>query len=159
MEKYYIVLAVMTGIYLGLCAWWDIKDRMIYTFPCMVLTGLWIGYSVMRGVVEPRILMLYIGLFSVLYITFVLTKAWGGGDSDLLLLYGAVYIAQMSGKFSLYDISIQCIGIAIVLIIAAIVGFVEARVKGERLERDSSIAIAPGYAVVISYFMIGGLLR
>jgi len=45
-----------------------------------------------------------------------------------------------------------------VLVIAAVVGFVEARIKGETLESDSSIAIAPGYAVVISYFMIGGFM-
>lgn len=158
MERYHVILAVITGIYLVLCSWWDIKERMIYTFPCSVLTGLWIGYSVMKGEVEPRILMAYIVLFTVLYTTFVLTKVWGGGDSDLLLLYGAVHIAQMSGGFSLYDISSQCIGLAIVLVIAAIVGFVEVRMQGEKLESDSSIAIAPGYAVVISYFMIGGFL-
>ena len=158
MEKCHIILAVITGIYLVLCSWWDIKERMIYTFPCTMLTGLWIGYSIMKGEVEPRILMAYIVLFTVLYTTFVLTKAWGGGDSDLLLLYGAVHIAQMRGGFSLYDISSQCIGLAIVLVIAALVGFIEARVQGEKLECDSSIAIAPGYAVVISYFMIGGFL-
>lgn len=56
------------------------------------------------------------------------------------------------------DISSQCISIAIILLIAAIVGFVEAKVKGEKLEKDSSIAIAPGYAVVISFFMIGGFM-
>lgn len=158
MEKYHIALAVITGIYLLLCSWWDLKDRMIYTFPCTLLTGLWVGYSVMKGEVQPRILMAYIVLFSVLYITFTITKAWGGGDSDLLLLFGAVHLAQMSGGFSLYDISSQCISLAIVLVIAAVVGFVEARIKGETLESDSSIAIAPGYAVVISYFMIGGFM-
>lgn len=158
MEAYHIILAVITGVYLLLCSWWDLKDRMIYTFPCMMLTGLWVGFSIMKGVVEPKILLAYIVLFSVLYITFVLTKAWGGGDSDLLLLFGAVYLAQISGSFSLYDLSKQCIAIAVVLVIAAIVGIVEARLKGETLERDSSIAIAPGYAVVISYFMIGGFL-
>ena len=126
MEAYHIILAVITGVYLLLCSWWDLKDRMIYTFPCMMLTGLWVGFSVMKGVVEPKILLAYIVLFSVLYITFVLTKAWGGGDSDLLLLFGAVYLAQISGSFSLYDISKQCIAIAVVLVIAAIVGIVEA---------------------------------
>ena len=158
METYHIILALITGIYLMLCSWWDLKDRMIYTFPCMMLTGLWVGYSVMKGEVEPKILLAYIVLFSVLYITFALTKAWGGGDSDLLLLFGAVHLAQMSGGLSLYDISSQCIAIAVVLVIAAVVGFVEARIKGETLDGDSSIAIAPGYAVVISYFMIGGFL-
>lgn len=158
MEMYHIILAVITGIYLVLCSWWDLKDRMIYTFPCMMLTILWVGYSIMRGEVEPRVLLAYIVLFSVLYITFVITKAWGGGDSDLLLLFGAVHLAQMKDRFSLYEISSQCIALIVVLVIAAAVGFIEARIKGETLEADSSIAIAPGYAVVISYFMMGGFL-
>jgi len=158
LEIYHIILAVCTGIYLILCAWWDLRDRMIYTFPCMMLTWLWVGYCVMSGEVEPKVLLAYIVLFSVFYITFALTKAWGGGDSDLLLLFGAVYLAQMKGGFSLADISSQCISIAIILLIAALVGFVEAKIKGEKLEKDSSIAIAPGYAVVISFFMIGGFL-
>lgn len=158
MEIYHIILAVCTGIYLVLCAWWDLKDRMIYTFPCMMLTGLWVGYCIMVGEVEAKVLLAYIVLFSVFYITFALTKAWGGGDSDLLLLFGAVYLAQMKGGFSLLDISSQCISIAIILVIAALVGFVEAKLKGERLEKDSAIAIAPGYAVVIGFFMIGGFM-
>lgn len=158
MEIYHIILAVCTGIYLVLCAWWDLKDRMIYTFPCMMLTGLWVGYCIMVGEVEAKVLLAYIVLFSVFYITFALTKAWGGGDSDLLLLFGAVYLAQMKGGFSLLDISSQCISIAIILVIAALVGFVEAKLKGEKLEKDSAIAIAPGYAVVIGFFMIGGFM-
>lgn len=158
MEMYHIILAVITGTYLVLCSWWDLKDRMIYTFPCMMLTVLWVGYSVMRGEVESRVMLAYIVLFSVLYIAFVITKAWGGGDNDLLLLFGAVYLAQMKDGFSLYEISSQCIALIVVLVIAAAVGFIEARIKGETLEADSSIAIAPGYAVVISYFMMGGFL-
>lgn len=158
MEIYHIILAVCTGIYLVLFAWWDLKDRMIYTFPCMMLTGLWVGYCIMVGEVEAKVLLAYIVLFSVFYITFALTKAWGGGDSDLLLLFGAVYLAQMKGGFSLLDISSQCISIAIILVIAALVGFVEAKLKGEKLEKDSAIAIAPGYAVVIGFFMIGGFM-
>ena len=45
MEAYHIILAVITGVYLLLCSWWDLKDRMIYTFPCMMLTGLWVSYE------------------------------------------------------------------------------------------------------------------
>ena len=159
MEMFHLILGVMTGIYLIVCSWWDLKDRMIYTFPCTVLTALWIGYSVLQGKVEARLLIAFIVMFLVLYVTFAITKAWGSGDNDLLLLFGAVYLAKLSESVGVNDIISLCIGVASVLIIAFFIGWIESRVRKKKLNPHSSIAIAPGFAVVISVFMIGGFCR
>ena len=159
MEMFHLILGVMTGIYLIVCSWWDLKDRMIYTFPCTVLTALWIGYSVLQGKVETRLLIAFIVMFLVLYVTFAITKAWGGGDNDLLLLFGAVYLAKLSGSLDVNVIISLCIGVASVLIIAFFIGWIESRVRKKKLNSHSSIAIAPGFAVVIGVFMIGGFCR
>ena len=158
MDIFLLLLAVTTGIYLMLATVWDLKSREIYTFPCNLLTVLWIAYAFFNGNVEVKVMAAYIVFFIVLYITFNVTKTWGAGDSDLLLLFGAVYLAHMDGTFTLIDVSSQCIALVVVLLVSAAVGYVEARIKKKQLKRDSSIAIAPGYAVVIIGVIIGGIL-
>ena len=159
MDWFFVLLAVMTGIYLICATVWDIKSREIYTFPCNVLTVLWIVHAVLQGKVEVGVIAAYVVFFVILYVVFNMTKTWGAGDSDLLLLFGSVSLAQVNGRITLFDISGQCIALACVLIISAIIGFIEARFKRETLRKDSSIAIAPGYAVVIIGSLIGGFIK
>lgn len=159
MDWFLLFLAVVTGTYLVLAAVWDLKSREIYTFPCNVLTVLWIVYAFVQGNVDVKVIATYIIFFIALYVAFNMTKTWGAGDSDLLLLYGSVTLAQMDGVITLLDISSQCIALAVVLLISAVIGFIEAKIKKETLRKDSSIAIAPGYAVVIIGSIIGGFIR
>lgn len=49
-----VLLAVTTVIYLVLATVWDIKSREIYTFPCNLLTVLWIAYAFFSGNVEVK---------------------------------------------------------------------------------------------------------
>lgn len=158
MDMFFVLLAVATGIYLVLATVWDLKSREIYTFPCNLLTVLWIAYAFFRGNVEVKAMATYIVFFIGLYVAFNATKTWGAGDSDLLLLFGSVYLAHIDGAFSLMDISSQCIALVVVLLLSAGIGFVEAKIKKTDLRRDSSIAIAPGYAVVIIGIIIGGFI-
>lgn len=159
MDWFLLFLAVVTGTYLVLAAVWDLKSRDIYTFPCNVLTVLWIVYAFVQSNVDVKVIATYIIFFIALYVAFNMTKTWGAGDSDLLLLYGSVTLAQMDGAITLLDVSSQCIALAVVLLISAVIGFIEAKIKKETLRKDSSIAIAPGYAVVIIGSIIGGFLR
>lgn len=159
MDWFLLFLAVVTGTYLVLAAVWDLKSREIYTFPCNVLTVLWIVYAFVQGNVDVKVMATYTIFFIALYVAFNMTKTWGAGDSDLLLLYGSVTLAQMDGVITLLDISSQCIALAVVLLISAVIGFIEAKIKKETLRKDSSIAIAPGYAVVIIGSIIGGFIR
>ena len=48
--------------------------------------------------------------------------------------------------------------LVLVLLLSMGIGLVEARRKKEHLKKTSSIAIAPGYAVVIIGIMIGGFI-
>lgn len=159
MDWFLLFLAVVTGTYLVLAAVWDLKSREIYTFPCNVLTVLWIVYAFVQGNVDVKVIATYIIFFIALYVAFNMTKTWGAGDSDLLLLYGSVTLAQMDGVITLLDISSQCIALAVLLLVSAVIGFIEAKIKKETLRKDSSIAIAPGYAVVIIGSIIGGFTR
>ena len=158
MEVFFMLLAISTAVYLVLATVWDIRSREIYTFPCNVLTVLWIVYAFVCGSVDAKVMAAYIVFFISLYVAFNVTKTWGAGDSDLLLLFGSVYLAHMDGRFTLLDVSSQCIALVVVLLVSAVVGYVEARIKKEKLKRDSSIAIAPGYAVVIIGVIVGGLI-
>ena len=159
MDWFLLFLAVVNGTYLVLAAVWDLKSREIYTFPCNVLTVLWIVYAFVQSNVDVKVIATYIIFFIALYVAFNMTKTWGAGDSDLLLLYGSVTLAQMDGAITLLDVSSQCIALAVVLLISAVIGFIEAKIKKETLRKDSSIAIAPGYAVVIIGSIIGGFFR
>lgn len=159
MDWFLVVLALLTGIYLVLAAVWDLKSREIYTFPCNVLTVLWIVYAFVQGNVDVKVIATYTIFFIALYVAFNMTKTWGAGDSDLLLLYGSVALAQMDGAITLLDVSSQCIALAVVLLVSAVIGFIEAKIKKETLRKDSSIAIAPGYAVVIIGSIIGGFIK
>lgn len=159
MDWFLLFLALLTGIYLVLAAVWDLKSREIYTFPCNMLTVLWIAYAFVQGNVDVKVIATYTIFFIALYVAFNMTKTWGAGDSDLLLLYGSVTLAQMDGAITLLDISSQCIALAVVLLVSAVIGFIEAKIKKETLRKDSSIAIAPGYAVVIIGSIIGGFIR
>lgn len=159
MEWFHIILAGITVIYLALCTWWDLKEREIYTFPSAVLSILWVSYTLAAKQIEPNVIFLHVVVFMVLLVTFNITKTWGGGDSDLLVLQGCVFLAQMKAPFTIMDICNQCIALVVVLLVAVFIGFIEAKVKGEKLEKGSSIAIAPGYAVVISGLIIGGFIR
>lgn len=158
MDLFLLLLAVTTGIYLIFATVWDIKSREIYTFPCNVLTALWIAYVFFRGNLDVKVMTSYIVFFIALYLIFNLTKTWGAGDSDLMLLFGSVYLAHVKVAFTLLDVSKLCIALVIVLLLSAVIGFVEARRKKEHLKKTSSIAIAPGYAVVIIGIMIGGFI-
>ena len=158
MDVFFILLAISTAVYLVLATVWDIRSREIYTFPCNVLTVLWIVYAFICRNVDAKVMAAYIVFFICLYVAFNVTKTWGAGDSDLLLLFGSVYLAHMDGMFTLLDVSSQCIALVVVLLVSAVIGYVEARIKKEQLKRDSSIAIAPGYAVVIIGVIVGGLI-
>ena len=158
MDLFLLLLAVTTGIYLVLATVWDINSREIYTFPCNVLTVLWLAYAFFRGNVDVKVMALYIGFIIALYTLFNLTHIWGAGDSDLLLLFGSVYLAHMKVAFALLDVCKLCIALVLVLLLSMGIGFVEARRKKEHLKKTSSIAIAPGYTVVILGIMIGGFI-
>ena len=147
-----------TMVYLLLATIWDLKDRAIYTFPCNVLTVMWIAYAFMQRMVDAKVVVAYLFFVGALYVLFLVTKIWGAGDSDLFLLFAAVYLAYMEGAITVVVVSAQCIALTLVLLISAIIGLIESRLRKKPFRRDSSIAIAPGYAVVMIGVMIGGLI-
>ena len=158
MNPMLIFLSLSTGIYLIFATIWDLKSREIYTFPCNILAVMWAIFAFVKGSVDVYEMVAYVVCFVALYIGFNVTKAWGAGDSDLFLLFGSVYLAHIEKTITLFDISGQCIAMALVLLISASIGLVEAKIRKKELKRDSSIAIAPGYAMVIIGVIVGGFI-
>lgn len=159
MEILYMVLVAATVTYMVHCCWWDLKERMIYAFPCMVLSFFWLGTATVRGYQDTRILFAVVVALTVVYVTLTINKIWGSGDTDLFLLMLAVFLAQIKRELLVTDICLICIALVIALVFSIIVAYIEARIKGTKVEKDSSIALAPGFALVISLLIAGGFFR
>ena len=76
MDLFLLLLAATTGIYLVLMAVLDLISREIYTFPCNVLTILWVAYAFARENVDVKVIAAYVVFFIALYVAFNVTKTW-----------------------------------------------------------------------------------
>jgi len=154
-----IMLMIMTSIYLASVAWQDLKERKIYSFPCMVLSALWMIKIAMEMRMPSYMYLIYLTVSLVLY--FVLTKKriWGAGDSDLFFLLSVIYLACSTEIISFRFLIIGILLFIAILVCALIFGWLEAKVKEIKLGKKSSIAVAPGFAVVIITIMWKGVIR
>lgn len=140
-----------------LCFATDLRERMIYAFPCMTLIALWTvlgaistGQFVLIGIV--------VSVHFAIYFALKITGIWGDGDSDVFMLYGIIFMTMMlTGKYEIgvttYMI-LELIGMVCALLISFIVALIEARIKGQKLTKKSSVAVVPGFAVVIVLMVV-----
>ena len=153
-----IMLIVMTSIYLIVASWQDLKERKIYSFPCNILSVLWIMKIAMEMRMPSYLYLIYLAVILALCFVFTNKKIWGAGDSDLFFLFSVVYLSCAGGFLSLRFLVIEILLFIGVLVSALFYGWIEARVKKIKLDKKSSIAVAPGFAVVIIAMMwIGGI--
>ncbi len=151
------VLCIVTAIYLCLASIWDIRERAIYSFPCEMLIVLWGGYLGASKSVSGIFLLIYILVGIFLYFFFRFKKVWGDGDSELLLVFMLVYLAFCK-QFGIHEICIELVLLASALFVAILIGYVEAKIKEETVCANSSIAVAPGFAIVTMIWMIRGVM-
>lgn len=152
------ILSFITIAYLLFVSVQDMRERVIYTFPANVLTVVW-GVVAIQKMTMPAIAVVgVIAGYLMLYVLFNKLRIWGEGDSDLFLLSSSVFLAVISAKLSIGNIIWQIILFALVLVIALIAGFVEAKVKKTKLDKSSSIALAPGFLVVICAMLMKGVI-
>ena len=147
-----IATVVATIVVMVVCFTTDLRERAIYVFPCMFLTVTW---GVM-GAVEsydftPVFIVVLIHL--CVYAALKITHIWGDGDSDMFLLYGAVYgvfILKMNLAFNALAYALgELLGMIAALLISFFIGFAEALIKREKITGKSSIAVVPGLAVIV----------
>lgn len=161
-QAIFLAVIVTTAAFLIISFGTDLRERMIYVFPCIMLTLSW-GLMGLVGVHDMTFVMTIILLHMFVFFLMRILKVWGDGDSDMFLLYGAVYAAyaipvlgthQMCGYFIG-----EIIGLLVALIISLVIGFIEARIKKQKIEKGSSIAVVPGFAVVMIVLIIMTIIK
>ena len=83
-----LILAIITTIFLLVSFAQDIKERTVYSFPCLILTDAWA--IVLWGVANftKAEIICFLLVHSSIYLLLRLFKIWGDGDSDIFLLFG-----------------------------------------------------------------------
>jgi len=160
-QTVFMAVAIATVIFLIVSFATDIRERMIYVFPCIMLALTW-GLMGFVGVHDMAFVMTIILLHMFVYSLLRLFSIWGDGDSDMFLLYGAVYAAYMmvvTNKVSLSGYLIgELMGMVAALLLSLAIGFVEAKVRKKKMDKGSSIAVVPGFVIVMVFFIIKILL-
>ena len=147
------IFVIATVICLAFTSFGDLRDRMIYTAPIIALHVLWALYIWAGGIYAEHFLIAFWSAQLVLYISLNCMNVWGGGDSDLYMLLGDICLLACNGASpEVVGITI-CISLALSLVIAILIGKIEFCHKGEALQRDSSLAVAPGLAVVMTVLL------
>lgn len=91
----YLILSIVTGIYLILSSVRDLKERMIYSFPAVVLALAWGIYSVELYENEYGFLLGAWVATVVLWFLFKRFSIWGEGDNDVFLLFAGVLLCTL----------------------------------------------------------------
>lgn len=153
----YLILSIVTGIYLILSSVRDLKERMIYSFPAIVLTLAWGTYSVELYENEYGFLLGAWIATVVLWFLFRRFSIWGEGDNDVFLLFAGVLLCTLRFRTVPFLIFAASNLLALTQIGAVIVSLIEARVKKEKVTSQSKIAVVPGLCIVILGIMLYGI--
>lgn len=147
-----IMAATFTCLFMLFCMSTDLRERVVYVFPCYVLIPVWmlIGASVTeKAVMFGIILVLHIAA----YLFFKIAGIWGDGDSDIFLLFGMIFAVFMltvkpEDGIGLYIVA-ELLGMIAALVLSFVIGLIEAGIKKKKLSKTSSIAVVPGFSIVI----------
>lgn len=127
----------------------DLKERMIYSFPAIVLTLAWGTYSVELYENEYGFLLGAWIATVVLWFLFRRFSIWGEGDNDVFLLFAGVLLCTLRFRTVPFLIFVASNLLALTQIGAVIVSLIEARVKKEKVTSQSKIAVVPGLCIVV----------
>lgn len=153
-----IAVAVTTAVFMVMCLTSDLRERMIYAFPCYLLIPIWMMLSV-ASTEKATMIGVILVLHIVAYLVFQVAGIWGDGDSDIFLLYGVVFMSFMTQVKPEYGIGLyliaELLGMIAALLLSFLIGVVEAVIKKEKLTKSSSIAVVPGFSIVTIVLVIG----
>lgn len=154
----FLSLAVMTTAYFITASRQDIRERMIYSVPIIVLHAAWSIYLAAVTDWENMFLCGFWMVHLIIYILLNKFQIWGGGDSDLFLL--SADLCLVAGPVvSAYTIAVrECMCLAAGLALAVGIGYVEAEVKGEKMKGSREMAVVPGMAVVMTALIMKGFV-
>lgn len=153
-----IALMILTSIYLVVVGIQDVKERKIYSFPCTLLSALWMIKISMELRMPSYMYLIYLAVSLALYCVFTKKRIWGAGDSELFFLFTVVFMSCTNSVISLRFLFVEILLFIVVLASALILGFLEANIRRMKLSKTSSIAVAPGFAIVIIAIMWRGVI-
>lgn len=151
---FFLVLMFVTGAYMVVCMATDLKERMIYSFWCLPIAGVWwIAAFILAK--NAWLICFALVLHFLLYFLFREKEIWAEGDNLLFLLFGAVF----SGCFCrIYDTVFPFLAAELTflsgsLLSALLIGILESVKKRTHLQKNSSIAVAPGFCLGVLSMM------
>ena len=153
-----MLFAIITAICLVFASFGDLRERMVYTAPIIVIHVMWGAYLWTSGMYTDRFLVCFWIIQMLIYITLNSMSIWGGGDSDLYMLLGDICMVACNGADPTTVGMCVCISLAAGLILSIIIGRFEFACKGEAFKKDSGLAVAPGMAVVMIVLLIKFLI-
>ena len=155
----YFVLSFITVIILTLVAAQDFRERMIYSFPVLILTVIWMIYSIFFYWGRMRFVVFAWAITVVLYMAYKIFHIWGDGDSDVFLLFTGIILCTFKIDNLLQFGFLICVFLVAAQLISLIAGVIEAGIKNRKLNRDSGLSVVPGFAMVLIIMIIYGITR
>ena len=155
----YLILSLSTIPVLVFLSVQDFKERMIYSFPVLFLSGGWAMYSVMLYRDNLMLLIPAWTMTIALYAAYKVWSVWGDGDSDMFLLFTGIILCTFDIRNMLQFGFMISIFLVIAQVVALISGLIEAAIKKRKLDRHSDLAVVPGFAVILITVIIWGITR
>lgn len=151
---FYCFLMVSTILYISYSAYQDLKERMIYCFPCNALSVLWGIYLWQMEKWSVTFLVVFWMIHVFLYLFMNHFNVWGGGDSDFILLFCNVCLYSL-GSTNVYEIAfIECISLCLAMLISITIGWLEGRIKRIKVNLKSEIAVVPGISIMMGVMIL-----
>ncbi len=136
----------------------DLLERMVYSFPVLLLAAIWAIYTGFLYKDNLPFLITAWVLAIALYVAFKIGRIWGDGDSDMWLLFVGIILAtfKMESVFEFWFT--VCVLLIMALAEALITGLIEALIKKRKLNKYLDIAVVPGFTAVIIGILVYRIL-
>lgn len=158
MNVQFWVLSLVTAIYMIHAGYMDIREKKIYSFPCLLLNVMWCAYLLWNFKSNIYFLVGYWIIQIIVYIAFNHFHIWGAGDSDIFFLFGNVYLATIITINSNAVILGECIYLVIALSLSLIISWIECRFRKIKFDLKGRAAVVPGFSVMIVFLLVNRFL-
>lgn len=151
--------AAVTAAFLIYCAVMDIRERMIYPLPALVISLSWITDAVPLYEDSLKLFLSCILTSLVMVFAFKLMELWGKGDSYMLFLFSTVLLAAVKAESLRSYFFFYLCGLTVSLILSLFIGLIEAKVRGQKISKELKIAVVPGFSIVIIALLLWTVIK
>ena len=154
----FAVLAIVTIAYLNVASVMDIKERMIYVFPAMVLHIAWSFYLLFASEYSADFISIFWLINLIVYLILNKFKIWGAGDSDMFLLFGNICLASGLMTNGYVAAITECLYLCAGLGVSIGISRIEAAIKKEDIKLKREVAVVPGIALIMCVILMKGFI-